>query len=384
MTRRVALAVLPPLLAFGLARIVLSAAALSAGVPPRVAGSWCRFDCAHYVGIALRGYEVYPCAPEFAGLWCGNTAWLPGYPLLIRAAVACRLSPRGGAVLVSGLFAFLTLALLWKVLLASAEKSGPSVRPTLAAALLALALAAFFPGGLYAHAIYPLGPFGLATVLCLVLAARGRAVGAGLAGAAAAFTYPPGLILAGVLGAGFLLESRADLVSRLRRAATASLLTAAGFGAVMVVQHHDTGNWRAFALVMGGYHYAIGNPLTTTADRVRPAFQVPFDATTAVPGAQTLLVLVLIASGLVAVARAMRAGTFGRLEVFVALQTAAFWLPPLVLGGISEGLHRRETTLLPLVLLTVRLPLAWQGLLAAAAAALTYGLALLFFRGVLI
>lgn len=385
-TRRVILVVLPPLLAFGLARIVLSAAAVSAGDPPLRPGSWCRFDCAHYVGIALRGYEIYPCAPDspLAGLWCGNTAWLPGYPLLVRAAVACRLPPRGAALLVSGLFAYLTLALLWRVLLPPAARSGPSVRPTVPAALLALGLAAFFPGGLYAHAIYPLGPFGLATVLSLVLAARGRAVAAGLAGAAAAFTYPPGLLLAPVLAAGFLLESRADLVSRLRRAATGALLTVAGFSGVVVMQHHDTGNWRAFALVMGGYHHSVGNPFTTIAERVRPALHAPFDVATAVPGAQTLLVLVLVASAVVAVARAARAGTFGRLELFVSLQTAAFWMFPLFLGGIAEGLHRRETTLLPLVLLTVRLPPAWQGLLAAAAAALTYPMALLFFRGDLI
>ncbi len=385
---RVALAraVLPPLLAFALARSVLGAAALAAGVPPLRAGSWCRFDCAHYVGIALRGYEVYPCAPDsrLAGLWCGNTAWLPGYPFLVRAVTACGLPPRWAAFLVSGLFAYLTLALLWNVLLRAAAKPESAVRPTVPAALLALGLAAFFPGGLYAHAIYPLGPFGLATVLSLVLAAQGRALAAGLAGAAAAFTYPPGLLLAPVLAAGFLVEGRADLASRLRRAATSALLTVAGFGAVVVVQHHDTGNWRAFALVMGGYQTRLNNPGTTFAERIRPAFQAPFDVTTAVPGAQTLLVLILVASAVVAVARAARAGTFGPLEIFVSLQTAAFWLLPLFLGGITEGLHRRETTLLPLVLLTVRLPPAWQGLLAAAAAVLTYPMALLFFRSNLI
>lgn len=375
-------AVLPPLLAFALARSVLSAAALSAGVPPSRPGSWCRFDCAHYVQIALHGYELAPCPADSpdAGLWCGNAAWLPGYPLLIRAVHSLGAPPRGAAVIVSGLSAFLTLALLWKVLLARAGSTG-SVRP---AALLALALAAFFPGGLYAHAIYPLGPFGLATVLCLVAAARGRAVAAGLAGAAAAFTYPPGLVLAPVLAAGFLLEGRTDFASRLRRAVTGALLTVAGFGAVLVMQHHDTGSWRAFVLVMGGYHHSLGNPLRAIAERVRPAFHAPFDMTTAVPGAQTLLVLILVASAAVALARAARAGTLGRLDLFVSLQTAAFWLLPLFLGGIAYGLHRRETTLLPLVLLTVRLPPAWQGLLAAAAAGLTYPLALLFFRSCLI
>jgi hypothetical protein len=379
-------AVLPPVAAFALARALLSAAAVAAGVEPLRPGSWCRFDCGHYVRIALYGYELAPCPADsyFAGSWCGNTAWLPGYPMLIRAVHSLGASPRGAGVLVAGLCAFLTLALLWNVLLPRAARTGASVGGMAPGALLALALAAFFPGGIYAHAIYPLGPFGLATVLCLVTAARGQAVAAGLAGAVAASAYPPGLVLAPVLATGFLLDGGADLASRVRRAVTGALLTVAGFGAVLVVQHHDTGSWKAFALVMGSYHHRVGNPLRAIAGRVRPAFHAPFDMTTAIPAAQTLLVLVLVTSAAVAVARAARAGTLERLDLFVSLQTAGFWLLPLFLGGIVEGLHRRESTLLPLVLLTVRLPPAWQGLLAAAAALLTYPMALLFFRAQLI
>jgi hypothetical protein len=379
-------AVLPPVLAFALARAVLGAAALSAGVPPGKPGSWCRFDCAHYVRIALHGYELAPCFADShdAGLWCGNAAWLPGYPLLIRAVHSLGVPPRGAAVFVAGVSALLTLVLLWHILRPRPGTVGGPATPTFAAALLALALAAFFPGGLYAHAIYPLGPFGLATVLSLWMAARGRAVAAGIAGAAAAFTYPPGLALAPVLAAGFLLDRRADLASRLRRAVVAFLLTASGFGAVVLVQHHDTGSWKAYALAMESYQTALGNPVRAIAMRVGPAFRAPLDVATGVPAAQTVLVLVLVACGAVVVLRAARAGRLASLDVFVSLQTAVFWLAPLCLGQVAEGLHRREATLLPLVLLTVRLPPAWQAPLAAAAAALTYGLGLLFFRGRLI
>lgn len=43
-----------------------------------------QWDGQHYLTIAQRGYEVYPCqpAPQFM---CGNVGWFPGYPMVARA-----------------------------------------------------------------------------------------------------------------------------------------------------------------------------------------------------------------------------------------------------------------------------------------------------------
>ena len=109
---------LPPLLAFAVSRLVLSTAALSAGVSPAQPGSWCRFDCGHYTTIAVRGYEITPCpaGSRDEGALCGNTAWLPGYPLLVRTLHTLGVRPRRAAVLVSAAFALLSLALIWAAL----------------------------------------------------------------------------------------------------------------------------------------------------------------------------------------------------------------------------------------------------------------------------
>lgn len=377
---------LPAFTAFALARIVLSGAALSEGLAPSRAGSWCRFDCGHYVQIALRGYELAPCAASsLAGLWCGNAAWFPGYPVAIQAARAVLPAPRHAAVLVAGICAWLALVILWAALAPPGRADlGPRTPGERAAAVAALALAAFFPGGTYAHAISPIGLHGFATVASLLAAARGSALGAGLAAAVAAFTYPPGALLAPVLAAGFLLDGRGPSRVQLRRATVGAGMATAGLAAVVAVQHHDTGRWLAFVLVQSGYHYSIRSPLTTLADRIAPLFRAPFEGLAEAPAAQTLLVLLIVASAALAVARAARARRLAPRDLFVGLYVAAAWLLPLVIGEVEGGLHRREATLLPVVLLTARLPVFWQALLAGAAATLTWPIARLFFRGVLI
>jgi hypothetical protein len=378
----IARAVVPPLLAFALARSVLGAAALSAGVAPSRPGSWCRFDCAHYVRIALHGYELAPCPADShdAGLWCGNAAWLPGYPLLIRAAHSLGMSPRGAALAVSAAFALAALGLLWLAL--AGPPSGTAV-PSRAAAAAALGLAAFFPGTVYAHALSPLGVFGCAVVASLLLAAGGREVAAGLAGAAAAFTYPPGFLLPPVLAAGFVLGP-GTLALRVRRGATAAALSAAGLAAVAALQYVDTGEWRAFALVQGDYHYSLRNPIVSLAERIGPLLRPPFAGASEALAGQTLLVLLLVAAAAGGALAAARASAFAARERFVGLYVIAAWLLPLVIGEEEGGLHRREAALLPLVLLTARLPAPLQAVLAGTAAVVAYGVALLFFRGQLV
>ena len=384
--RRALLAVGPPVLAFALARAVLSAAGASAGVPPSRAGSWCRFDCAHYVSIALRGYEVFPCldgAPD-AGLWCGNAAWLPGYPLLVRAGHALGAPPRWSALAVSASFALLTLGLVWA---ASAEPRDPAAAPPGPGdpgRLANLSLAAFFPGAVYLHAISPLAVLAFAACLALLLAAQDRPAAAGLAGAAAAFTYPPGALLAPVLSIGFLL-GEGPVRRRVVRAAASGALAAAGLAAVAVLQFHDTGRWGAFSLVQSGYGYSPRNPATSIAARVAPLFRAPFPGAGEAAAAQTLLVTLLVgAGGAGAVLAARGRGPAAARARFVGLYVAAAWLLPLVIGEEGGGLHRREAALLPLVLLTPRLPPALTGALAAAAAIVAYAVALLFFRSQLL
>ena len=375
-------AALPPLLAFAVARAVLGAAAVSAGVPPSRPGSWCRFDCAHYMRIAQHGYELAPCPADShdAGLWCGNAAWLPGYPLLTRAALRLGLPPRGAALAVSALFALATLALLWAAL--AGALAGPGAPPR-AAAAAALALAAFFPGAVYAHAISPLGVFGWPGPRLAPPRRAGpspgrrprRCGGRVHVSAGPAPRARPG---------GRLPARARDLAARAGPRHGRRRLAAGGFAAVMILQHLDTGHWWGFALVQGDYHYSLRNPLVSLARRIAPLFLPPFEGAGEAPAAQTLLVGLLVACGAVVLRLSGRGSTVTPEQRFVALYVAAAWLLPLVIGEEEGGLHRREAALLPLVLLTARLPAPVQAVLAGVAAVVAYALALLFFRGQLV
>ncbi|RPJ57992.1 MAG: hypothetical protein EHM24_29005, partial [Acidobacteria bacterium] len=81
--------------------------------------SYVRYDSGHYTGIATNGYDFFPCNPARygPGRWCGNAAWFPGYPYLIRLLLPLTGGRPGVAgVLLSRLFLLGTLVVLAVVL----------------------------------------------------------------------------------------------------------------------------------------------------------------------------------------------------------------------------------------------------------------------------
>src|SRR6266566_5175477 len=91
------------------------------GFTPVAADTWARWDSAHYESIARGGYEVHRCAPGDIGApgtsWCGNAAWLPGYPVLMAAGHATGVSFWWAGLIISWLLAGATLILLWRTFL---------------------------------------------------------------------------------------------------------------------------------------------------------------------------------------------------------------------------------------------------------------------------
>src|SRR5690348_5428499 len=87
---------LPPVLAWVAAALLLCAAAVVSGHDPLRASNWARWDSGYYEAIAHHGYSMHRCALgeglNARARWCGNTAWFPGYPLLIAAISAIGVS----------------------------------------------------------------------------------------------------------------------------------------------------------------------------------------------------------------------------------------------------------------------------------------------------
>lgn len=362
--------VAPPLLAFVLARLVLHTVARAAGYKPLLAQTWQRWDSAHYLSIATGGYELFSCArlPGYdPAEYCGNAAWLPGFPLLIHLLSALGPSPEQCGVLIAAGFTLASLALLWNGFL------GPEWS---ARGLLALLLAALFPGHVYYHAVFPVSMCLFFQLAALKLYVSKRFVLAGMAGALAAFTYSSGFFLAAVFGLHLLLWRRREpLADQVRRQLEVAGLTLAGFLAFLAVLRVEVGVWNAYPLVQAKYHYRFTVPWIPVAQQLRESLQP-----TAALARQAVFVAVLIGLLLWAALREPRA-PLGALLVMFAL---TYWLTPLMLGPGYVAVVRSESMLLPVVALAKRLPLGVLMVMVAFALVSALGIDPLFFRAILV
>lgn len=363
----------PPLCAFLAVRVGLALVAVSERRDPLGSAAWHRWDSALYVGIAEHGYDLVECAKigYARSGWCGNAGWMPGYPLLIAGLVRLGLPAITAGAILSGLFAAASLCLVWLVFLDG--------RPT-RANLVTLALAAFFPGAVYQHAVFPISMLTLAALGSLALSTRDRPLASGLCGAAGAFSYSTGFLLAPVAALATLLSGPAPRALRIRRAAASSLPILAGGGAVLLVHHLTVGAWDAFFRVQAKYGHGAHSPLDTLWRTLAPLRDGLPDRAREIPALQTLLVAL---ASLAMLGASLRRDRPAEPHLpWLRAYLAAFWLFPLVMGS-GVALYRAEALLMPAALLARRLPFAAQCALLALSAPLALAIGALFFRGVL-
>jgi Gpi18-like mannosyltransferase len=360
----------PPLIAFAISRIVLSWVARSAGFKPLIAKTWARWDSAHYLSVAKDGYEFFSCArlPGYnPAEWCGNAAWLPGYPLLIRFMSALGPSPEQCGVLLAAGFGLACLVLLWNAFL------GPEWNTR---GLLALTLAAFFPGHVYYHAVFPVSMCVFFQLAAIALYVSKRFLLAGLAGALAAFSYSSGFFLAAVFGIHLLIWRRDErLTSQALTQLQVAGLTFAGFVAVLIMLRVEVGVWNAYQLVQAKYHYAFTFPWIPMA---RHGFKLlKPDAELARQATFVAILMCLLLWGAV---RQPRRPLDGLLAVFALI----YWLTPLMLGPGYVAIVRSEAMLLPVVPLAKKLPIPVLVIIVLAALVLSARVGSLFFRSVIV
>jgi 4-amino-4-deoxy-L-arabinose transferase-like glycosyltransferase len=340
------------------------------------ARTWERWDSTLYLDIAENGYTLTPC-PDRPSQWCGNAGWFPLYPWVIGALHRLGLPLRGTAVALSWLFAGATLSLLWRTFLA---RTAAAAAGSGAAAVGALAYAAFAPGQIYGYAVFPLSMLAFFTVAHLWCLWRERFVLAGLAGAAAALSYPIGVLLAPVAAIWLLSDRSVPWWARVRRAAVASGLIAAGFALLLLVQWAQTGRWDAYFLVHEKYAHGFDNPLASVWNDVHYFFEGWGLILDQVPRIQTVFVAVVLVSVLVAMA--MRRATWTRLHLLLVLWAVVTWAFPLTQANISP--YRAHAALLPLAVLVRDLPRPLRYGFVAGAVALSVPMASLYLQGRLV
>jgi len=359
----------PPLVAFIATRLASALAARLANVDPLQASSWVRWDSFWYLRIAAGGYRLEAC-PGGTSMFCGTTGWFPGYPALIASLARLALAPEWAGFLVSAVAQLALLALLWTRVL----DGTPSARRW-----MLLLLAAFFPGSIYAQAVFPISTVLLLMVGFLVAVREGRFRLAAACGAAAAFTYPTGVLLAPVYGAWLLLSAREarDDWRRLLPLIGPVL----GLSAVLGLMAVQTGAWDAFFRnQVQGFGYGLSDPLTTLGTRLVPLLVWRRAGGAEVAAAcQTLLVLLLVGW---AGTEAIRSRAEPTTALF-GLTVVTYWLFPLLLGG-RLSLYRAEALLLPAVWLLRRAPVPVLVVILAGAAAVAMPMARSFFQGTLV
>lgn len=356
----------PPLLVFLLARLILWSAAASVGKDAFSAENWGAWDTAHYLSIAERGYELFPCETQHGferHHTCGNAAWMPGFPLLMWA-VSSSLGTSNvlaGAVLAAA-FALATLVFLWRWFL------GPNFS---AAGALSLLLAGLFPGGAYAHAIFPISLCALLQIAALRFYLLERFALAGVFGGFAALSYSSGLFVAAAFALSFLLNLRNSSWREMRGTAASVGLTVFGFALVLVWHQFQLGHWNAYFLVQEKYHYQLTAPWTRLMGVMYQALQPNAAATKW----QTCFVALLASAFLATAFRDRRS----RINQLLGIFLLVCWLLPLMLGKGYLALHRAEATLLLAVPLAKRLPLPALVVCVVTAAVIYYRVGILFF-----
>jgi hypothetical protein len=363
---RLAVALVPPALVFAGVRWLFAVAASRAGFDAAYAGTWRRWDSGHYLDIATRGWELFSCAwlggrPQDA---CGNSAWFPLYPWLLRPLIALGLHRETAGVWVSGVAALAMLVVLWNGLLRERRGRG----------LVLLGMAGVFPGAVYAHAIFPTGLAQLCMIAAGVALVRRRWALAGLAGGFLSMTYVTGVLLSAPNAIAAWLRSRS-----FRPALVAGALSVAGFGAVLLAQQLLLGHWNAWLLTYEKGLPGVAHPLDALRAVVEPVLSADLPRKTI--ALQTLTVVgVLILGGVATtVTRSWKDPT----RVWAATAALLFWAFPLFAGrGVS--LYRADALVLPVLLLLVDLPVWVLAPLLFWFAVVAEAMGELFFRAYLV
>ncbi|MGZ3479706.1 MAG: hypothetical protein ACXU81_05105 [Myxococcaceae bacterium] len=365
---RAGAAVLPPLGAFIAVRILFSEAAAAVGFDASRAASWFRWDSGHYLAIATTGYEYFSCARIGGrpGDVCGNAAWFPLYPWMLKPLIAFGAAPATAGAWVAGLGALGMLVALWNGFLGRHGVRG----------WLVLGMAAVFPGAVYQHAIFPTS----LALLCLVLAGffivRERWALAGAFGAGVALSYVTGVLVAAPNAVAAFLRTRG-----LRPAVVAGGLAVCGLLLVLVIHQVLLGHWDAFYWVHRKGFQGMARPVDAFFGVVGPTFDSGSDPRARTVGAQTLTVAALVLLGIgTAVATRRRPSP---IRCWAAVSAVVFWVFPLVVGsGVS--LYRSEALVLPVLLLLIELPAWVLGPLLIWLVVLAEAMGRLFFTGYLV
>jgi hypothetical protein len=329
--------------------------------------TWSRFDSSYYLQIAEHGYTIGRC--HQTGGWCGNTAWLPGYPWLVGGLTHLGTPLAPTALGVSWLFGLGTLLLIWTAM----------PQPRSRGSIIAIAYAAVAPGVVYSYAVFPISLLTFFTTAFLLLLARGRHVLGGIAAGVATLTYPLAIVAAPA-GALWLLTDRClQLRHRIYAAAIVLLPTITALVLFVTDQRLETKHWNAFFLGQRFYQHHLRDPFSAVIDAASGLSHGRVLQSYHAIGIQTLLVTFVMLCVVVELIARHRSAL--RFDWLVALWAIATWVTALVQTNVS--IWRGEAALLPVAILVRRLPVPLAVSITASAFLVMLAITRLYLRHLL-
>jgi hypothetical protein len=356
------------------ANAVLGAAAIAGGFDPLSAKRWVSFDSPIYLSIAEHGYTDYDCPQnelDGGARACGTFGWFPLYAAPVRVLIEAGLAPNTAGVVVALVFWLALLIVLWNGLILA--RGGRAQLP-------ALGLAAFMPGVVYLHGVYPMSMAVFLLVLVLIGLLRQRWAWAGVAAFLAVAAYPGAAAVAVVAGLWLLLVAPApSLRTRVERIAMVCAPALAGFAVVLLYAQLKTGQWDGYFGVQARFHHGVHFPLQNWLQYSTPV-NTGLGHISLFLSFQSWLDTVLVA--LVAVVTVLRRRTADAFDWLLVLWALIFWLIPLAQNTVSY--ERTDVLLLPIAVAFTRLPGRIVAVLALAGAFVAAGMTIAYMQGVLV
>ena len=322
-----------------------------------------RADGLLYLDISNNGYELFRCTQD-PSMWCGNTAWQPLYPILIRVVSLLGIAPVAAGLIITACAG----VILSYVLARQTNRSG--------FALWRFALLVVFaPGMVWMHAVFPISLLLLWSALALGAARANRPALAGVWTALAVLTHSSGLVIALAVLLRVVFGGRGTLPKRL-----GLFLAPLGIaiGAWLLSLALFVGDWTAWWLVQEKYYRAAGGFLDKARALARHLAGVFASDGSQWLSVQSWLVLFMVLAGIVAV---WRSRTQRRNRMLGVAEIVIMGLFPFAIGGqLSVSRNQAQSVLF---LERLRIGMWAELLLLLMLAVVGAQIAQLFFVGVI-
>ncbi len=216
----------------------------------------CQWDCNWYLSIAQAGYEPHPKSAAGATFGQANWAFLPVYPLLVRAMhVVTRLPYHAAAVAVSNL-AFCLFAFV-------SAKYLKQLRPETSGAALVVFLFAV-PSSFYFSLPYTEAVFAVLTMAALWLLRLDNLPGAAVMAGLLSAVKVPGIVFTPIIALRYLLRiygawrrgDRAGMVAGVQSALLPVAVAPLGLFLYMAYLYHHVGDGLGFIHIQHGWGWS--------------------------------------------------------------------------------------------------------------------------------